>query len=103
MGCHDKSAITHRSHKAYIAASERDHSERLVMLMNVVAVAFGTGKDRQKMADSLLGKAEMMDMAEFENIFSNLASPVKAVEGDSEAKQWAAAEFDANDPAFKVK
>jgi hypothetical protein len=88
---------------AYIDASERDTSERLVMLMNVMAVAFGgSARDRKKMADGLLGKADQMDMKDFENIFSNLATPVD-LQAQDEAKQWAATEFDPNDSAFKVK
>ena len=90
---------------AYIDAGERDANERLVLLMNVMAVAFGgNGKDRRAMTSMLLGgSSEQFDVDAFDKILSgNLATPVGAVD-DDEAKKWAASEFDVDDPAFKVK
>lgn len=90
---------------AYIEAGEHDANERLVLMMNVMAVAFGgSSKDRRAMTNTLLGiEGAQFDADEFDKILSgNLATPVGATD-DDEAKRWAASQFDADDPAFKVK
>lgn len=93
--------MNYKQINAYIAASERDNNERLVMQMNVMAVAFGgTAKERKRLASDLLGGTQKMDMQAFENVFQNLATATATV--NSEAKEWAAGEFDPADPAFKV-
>lgn len=72
--------------------------------MNVMAVAFGgNAKQRQQMANGLLGAGDELDVKAFESVFSHLASPVSPVDGSDDTKAWAATEFDFNDPAFKVK
>ncbi len=89
---------------AYIEAAERDRGEKLVQLMNVMAVAFGgSPKDRKGMANSLLGRdTAEFDVNSFESLLmGNLATPVEAE--NNEAKDWASGEFDRDDPAFKVK
>jgi len=96
--------MTYHQLLAYSKAAEYDQNEKLVVMMNLMAVSFGgAAKDRRKFADTLLGvAAQPFDVDKFENIFSNLATPVDSEEIDA-AKQWAADEFDPNDPAFKVK
>jgi hypothetical protein len=90
----------------YISAYQQEENEKLVMLMNCMAVAYGgTAKDRRKMAAILLGSTtEAFNVDEFESAMVSqfLATPVETEE-QQEAKEWALAEFDANDPAFKVK
>jgi hypothetical protein len=93
----------------YIKAAEFDRNERLVMLMNVMAVAFGgSAKSRRELSDSLLGIGKPdFDPDAFKNIFDHLATPVDAENEADPAKkaiiEWALTEFDVNDPAFKVK
>lgn len=95
--------------QAYIKAAEFDKNERLVMLMNVMATAFGgTAKSRRELTDSLLGigKPEF-DPDQLNNIFGHLATPVDAENEADPAKkviiEWAVDQFDPDDPAFKVK
>lgn len=96
--------MTYQQLMAYSKAAEYDQNEKLVVMMNLMAVSFGgAAKDRRKFADTLLGIAEQpFDVDKFENIFSNLATPVGTDE-NAEARQWALTEFDPADPAFKVK
>ncbi len=96
--------MTYSEITAYSAAYYRDENEKSIVMMNCMAVAFGgSAKDRKKMADALLGKADTdFDPAEFESVFANLATPVET-EHQTEAKAWAATEFNVDDPAFKAK
>lgn len=96
--------MTYAEINAYSAAHHYNENEKTVLMMNCMAVAFGgTAKDRKKMADVLLGgSVSDFDPDEFESIFANLATPVDT-EKQSEIKQWAAGEFNPDDPAFKVK
>lgn len=91
--------------QAYISAYQHEENEKLVMLMNCMAVAYGgSAKDRRKMAAILLGEKSDFDPAAFESIMAGqfLATPVEDAEKDA-IKEWAASEFDANDPAFASK
>lgn len=93
----------------YIKAAEFERNERLVMLMNVMAVAFGgTAKSRRELTDTLLGLKAEFDPDAFDSIFSHLATPVGSPDGEVDENkaailEWAATEFDPDDPAFKVK
>lgn len=92
--------------QAHSKALEHEENEKLVMLMNCMAVAQGgTAKDRKKMADIILGYDNTdFNVEEFESIMSGqfLAS-TEDTDTKTAIKEWANAEFDVNDPAFKVK
>lgn len=81
--------------RAYAEAAERDDTERLVLQMNAMAVAFGgTAKQRREMAQLLLtgGNVEQqtIDLDGFGGAFANLATAPAAV--DASLREWANAE-----------
>jgi len=88
----------------YSIALEQEENEKLIMQMNIMAVAFGgSAKQRKQMADTILGKPDAtFDAEAFESIMQNLAAAPDS-EHATEAKEWAASVFDADDEAFKVK
>jgi hypothetical protein len=90
--------------QAYITAKEHEENERLVLLMNVMAVAFaGDAKARKAMTEALVGSTSQMPVENLTALLdTHLASPVDTTE-NSEVMHWAAGEFDPTDPAFKVK
>ncbi len=98
MGWHEIEACT--------IAHEADENEKLVMLMNCMAVAYGgTAKQRKQMANVLLGISNDFNIDEFESMMASqfLATPEEETEESKDIKAWAADEFDKDDPAFKVK
>jgi hypothetical protein len=90
--------------EAYITAYDADENERLVILMNLMAVAYGgTAKNRKEMAEALLGISNEFDPDKFESMMANIFANTDNKEEKDSTKAWALKEFNADDPAFKIQ
>jgi hypothetical protein len=85
--------------QAYAEAAERDDTERLVLTMNAMAVAFGgTAKQRKEMATLLLTGGDIeqqaIDLDGFGAVLGmqHLATPMGGVPASDDLRAWANAE-----------